>query len=169
VSLVVREATAGDAARMAEIYRPYVEETAISFEEVAPSPREMAARLKDRAYPWLVAERDGVVLGYAYASPHRTRAAYRFSVEISAYVDPAHHRSGVGRGLYRRLISLLKDAGVFNAYAGIAHPDNNPGSVGLHEAFGFRKVGVYERVGFKSGRWHDVGWWGLRLQEGEPS
>ena len=113
-------------------------------------------------YPWLVYERDGVVAGYAYATKHRVRAAYQWSVDTAVYVDEAHHRSGIGRGLYASLFAILAAQGFFNAYAGITLP--NAGSVGLHEAVGFEPVGVYRKVGYKLGAWHDVGWWQLALR-----
>jgi phosphinothricin acetyltransferase len=104
-----------------------------------------------------------VLLGYAYASAHRARAAYQWSVDVSVYIHATRHRSGVGRALYRSLLKLLELQGFYHAYAGITLP--NPASVGLHEAMGFRPVGVYQAVGFKLGAWHDVGWWQLSLQE----
>ena len=113
--------------------------------------------------PWLVAERDGAVAGYAYAGPHRSRAAYRWSADVSVYVGEVHRERGVGRGLYRALLAVLRLQGFFNAYAGIALP--NPASVGLHELMGFERVGVYESVGYKHGEWHDVGWWAKTLQD----
>ena len=160
----IRVAEAGDAEAIAAIYRPAVESSAISFETVAPGRDEIARRLADTlvAYPWLVCEIGGRVAGYAYASTHRVRAAYQWSVDTSVYVDEAFRRSGVGRGLYRSLFAILGAQGFFNAFAGIALP--NPASVALHEAVGFEPLGVYRRVGFKLGAWHDVGWWYLPLQ-----
>jgi L-amino acid N-acyltransferase YncA len=114
--------------------------------------------------PWLVAELDGAVVGYAYAAIHRERPGYRWSVDISVYVAAGLHRRGVGRALYDELIPLLRRQGFVNAYAGIALP--NPASVALHEAIGMRRIGVYEGVGFKFGGWHDVAWYGLRLTDG---
>ena len=113
----------------------------------------------------VVAVVDETVVGYAYAGPQRTRAAYRWNVEVSVYVAHAFHRRGLGSALYRWLFDLLRRQGYCNAYAGIALP--NHASVELHESLGFRPVGVYERVGYKAGAWHDVGWWGLRLREPE--
>jgi len=159
----IRLAEAGDAEAIAAIYRPAVESSAISFETVPPDGDEIARRLADTlvSYPWLVCEIGGQVAGYAYASKHRVRAAYQWSVDTSVYVDPAFRRSGVGRGLYQSLFAILAAQGFFNAFAGIALP--NPASVALHEAVGFEPLGVYRRVGFKLGAWHDVGWWQLRL------
>jgi phosphinothricin acetyltransferase len=115
------------------------------------------------AYPWLICEDGGVMLGYVYASRHRERAAYRWSVDTTVYVRQGVQRRGVGRALYTSLLAVLPLQGFVNAYAGVALP--NPASVGLHEAMGFRRVGVYERVGFKCGCWHDVAWFQRPLQE----
>ena len=152
---------------MAAIYRPVVEDTAISFETTAPGRQEMARRVVEtlQSYPWLVCERDGRIAGYAYATRHRVRAAYQWSVDTSVYIDEADRRSGVGRGLYLSLFAILAAQGYFNAFAGIALP--NPGSVALHEAMGFEKLGVYHNVGFKLGEWRDVGWWQLMLRSHE--
>ncbi len=157
---------ARDAARVAEIYRPAVEGNFISFEEAAPTGNEMADRMRRvlARLPWLVAEDEsGVVVGYAYASPHRERAAYRWSVDISVYIDPAWQRRGIGRLLYDDLLEWLRGHGFVNVYAGVSLP--NPGSVALHEAIGMRRIGVYERVGYKLGEWRDVAWFGMRLSE----
>lgn len=155
---------ARDAERAAEIYRPSVEGSYISFEVVAPDAAEMAERMRATlaSTPWLVAEDDGgLIVGYAYASEHRQRAGYRWSVDISAYVDSDWHGRGVGKALYAELLKLLRRQGFINVYAGIALP--NAASVGLHESIGMRLIGVYERVGFKLGEWRDVAWYGLRL------
>jgi phosphinothricin acetyltransferase len=155
-----------DSERVAEIYRPAIEDSVISFEETAPTADEMADRMRKvlARLPWLVAEDEsGVVVGYAYASPHRERAAYRWSVDISVYVDPARHRRGVGRLLYDELLERLRGQGFVNVYAGVTLP--NPASVALHEAIGMRRIGTYERVGYKLGQWRDVAWFGMRLIE----
>lgn len=112
-------------------------------------------------YPWLVAEADGGVAGYAYASPHRTRAAYRWVADVTVYVERGHQRHGLGRALYGALLELLGRQGVQVACAGITLP--NEASVRLHEALGFEPVGVYRRIGWKAGAWHDVGWWQREL------
>lgn len=153
-----------DAEALAAIYSPFVGQTAISFETIPPGRDEMRRRVAETAaiYPWLVCELDGDVVGYAYATQHRVRAAYRWSVDTSAYIGAAHQRRGIGRALYASLFEILRAQGFFNAYAGITLP--NVPSVGLHEAVGFKNVGTYERVGYKLGTWHDVGWWQLRLQ-----
>lgn len=163
----VRAATAQDAAALAALYSPYVTDTAVSFEERPPSPAEIVTRMTaEPRLPWLVAWTEGpagdpVVVGYAYASTHRSRAAYRWSVDCTVYLDPAAQRAGWGRRLYARLLSERRELGYLRVFAGITQP--NAASVGLHEAMGFTAVGVYRNVGFKLGRWHDVGWWGLEL------
>lgn len=153
-----------DAQAIARIYAPYVERTAVSFETVPPGPEEMLRRIVETTavYPWLACELGGRVVGYAYATQHRVRAAYRWSVDTSLYIDMARHRHGIGRGLYASLFEILRAQGFFNAYAGITLP--NAASIGLHEAVGFKKLGVYERVGYKLRAWHDVGWWQLILE-----
>ncbi|WP_088311528.1 arsinothricin resistance N-acetyltransferase ArsN1 family B [Novosphingobium sp. B 225] len=150
---------ARDAARCAEIYRPFVTDGWTSFETDPPDADEMARRMGDygASHAWLVALRGGEVAGYAYASAHRTRAAYASSCDVAVYVDPAFARQGIGQALYARLLPMLADRGFHAAYAGIALP--NPGSIGLHEAMGFTPVGIYREVGWKCGGWRDVGWW----------
>jgi L-amino acid N-acyltransferase YncA len=153
---LIRLATAADAAAVRDIYAPIVEHTAISFEEEPPTIDEMAQRI-GAAHLFLVAEREGAVVGYAYAGPHRSRCAYHTSVDVSVYIHERARRTGVGEALYRVLLPQLKQQGYHAAFAGIALP--NPGSVRLHEAVGFTAVGIYREVGFKFGRFHDVGWW----------
>jgi phosphinothricin acetyltransferase len=154
----IRLATPADGAALAEIYAPAVQESATSFELDAPDADEMArrvARLTVRT-PWLACEHRGRVLGYAYASPHRDRPAYRWSVEVSAYVHPDARRTGVARALYTALFAVLTRQGFRNAYAGITLP--NDASVAMHRAVGFTDVGIYHGVGYKLGAWHDVAW-----------
>jgi phosphinothricin acetyltransferase len=157
-----------DAAAIARVYDPYVSDTVISLEAVSPGEREMAERIEriSRTHPWLVAEEDGEVAGYAYASQHRERAAYRWAADVTVYLDPAYHRRGIGRALYAALFGLLIDQGFYLACAGITLP--NEASVGLHESLGFTPVGVYRRVGWKDGTWWDVGWWQLPLVDPGP-
>jgi L-amino acid N-acyltransferase YncA len=160
----IRMATPDDAVDVAAIYAPYVTRAAVSFEEVPPSGdamRERIARVLDR-HAWLVATtQGGVVVGYAYASEHHPRAAYRWSVDTAIYLDSAVHHRGIGRGLYRALFTLLARQRYVNANALITLP--NAASVGLHEAVGFTPVGVYHRAGYKLGAWHDVGSWSRPL------
>ena len=159
-----------DAEAVQRIYAPFVRDTAVSFELAPPGVEEVRARIAKilPRHPWLVLEEGGEVLGYVYASPHRERPAYAWSVDTTVYVDEKHRRRGVGRALYASLFAVLELQGFHNAFAGIALP--NPGSVGLHEALGFQPIGVYRQVGYKLGRWHDVGWWQrpLRAGDGEP-
>ena len=160
----IREATIKDAAAIQAIYAPYVSDTLISFEEVPPDREEIAKRLAGILphYPYLLAEQDGQVLGYAYASQHRSRAAYRTSIDVAVYVLPEFSRRGIGRALYGELLSAAAKRGFHAAFAGISLP--NAASVGLHEAMGFQPVGVYREVGRKFDAWHDVGWWQLLLE-----
>ena len=155
---MLRMATPADGARLAAIYAPAVTERATSFELVPPDATEMARRIGNvtTRTPWLVLEENGWITGYAYASPHRDRPAYQWSVEVSAYIDDRAHRQGQGRALYTALFDILTAQGFVNAYAGITLP--NPASVGFHAAMGFGKIGVYEGIGYKFGRWHDVVW-----------
>ena len=161
---LVRAADAADAAGIAAVYRPYVTDSVASFETVPPDADEITHRMLGApGLPWMAAERDGAVVGYAYAAPHNARAAYRWSVSCSVYLAAEERGAGTGRALYERLLAELHPLGYVTAFAGIALP--NPASVGLHTGLGFTPVGVYRAAGFKAGRWHDVGWWQLPLQE----
>jgi phosphinothricin acetyltransferase len=162
---MIRLAVESDSEAIARIYSPAVTDHVTSFERVAPDANEMAERMRSigAQYPWLVREEDGVVIGYAYASPHRDRWAYQWSVDVCVYVDSTAHRRGTGRALYSSLFAVLVLQGYRNAYAGIALP--NPASEGLHLAVGFVPVGVYHRVGYKFGEWHDVAWFERQLAE----
>jgi len=148
-----------DAQRCAEIYAPYVRDTAISFEADPPSAEEMAARIAtaQRDHAWLVLEDGGLVTGFAYAGPFMGRAAYRWSAGISVYLDVARRRGGGGRALYTALFGRLAALGIRTVLAGVALP--NEASEGLHRALGFQPAGTYRRVGWKLGRWHDVAWY----------
>ena len=162
----LRHADAGrDAAGCAAIYEPFVSQAAVSFEERPPTAADFVARIQriERTHPWLVAEEGECLAGYAYACPHRERAAYRWAAEVALYVDPAFRRRGVGSALYRALLELLKEQGVWVVFAGVTLP--NEASVGLHESLGFTPVGTYRRIGYKLGRWWDVAWWQLALRE----
>jgi len=159
-----------DAAAFAAIYAPYVSDSVISFELEPPSAEEMAERIRagTATHPWLVFEEGGKVLGFAYGGQHHHRAAYRWSADVTVYVARGMHRRGIGRALYTALFELLRRQGFRVLCAGVTLP--NDGSVGLHESLGFELVGVYRNVGWKDGRWHDVGWWQLDLgaPEGDP-
>jgi phosphinothricin acetyltransferase len=158
---------ARDAAACAAIYAPFVTDGAASFEEVAPTAAEFAARMQrtTRTHPWLVLEDGGRVVGYAYACEHRARAAYRWAADVAVYVEPAHHGRGAGRRLYGALLGLLRRQGLRVACAGIALP--NDASVGLHRAAGFELVGTYRSIGWKAGAWRDVAWLQLLLAPGD--
>jgi len=162
---MIRLATVRDAPACLRIYAPVVEQTVISFEIEVPAVEEMERRIADTLvqFPWLVLEEAGEVQGYAYGGIHRKRPAYQWSVEVSVYVAAEARGRGVGRRLYTALFDLLRRQGYATAFAGIALP--NEGSVGLHEAMGFVPIGVFRNIGFKFGRWVDVGWWQLQLQE----
>ncbi len=165
---MIRLANEGDAAEIAAIYAPYVRNTPISFETVPPSPAEIAERIVNTLprWPWLVHESEGAVAGYAYAGPFAQRVCYRWSVTTTVYVRDDQARRGLGRGLYRALLSLLAEQGFRSAYAGITLPNEN--SMGLHKAMGFEPVGVYRDAGHKLGRWHDVAWFQRALQPNAP-
>ncbi len=161
---IIRLATEHDAAQIQAIYGPIVSQTATSFEATPPTVDEMRQRIVGTlaGLPWLVCQRQGTILGYVYADKHRTRTAYQWSVEASAYVHAQARRMGVGHALYSSLFKILTLQGFYNVYAGITLP--NPASVGLHEAMGFKPIGVYKAVGYKLNAWRDVGWWHLSLQ-----
>jgi L-amino acid N-acyltransferase YncA len=159
----VRSATAGDAAAVAAIYEPYVLETAITFETEPPGAGEMAERIAGalEAHAWLVLEDAGRVCGYAYGGTFRSRAAYRFSTEVSVYVERGRARTGAGRALYGALLDRLGERGFRTAVAGMTVP--NAASEGLHLAMGFERVGTFTEIGYKFGAWHDVAWFQRRL------
>ena len=152
-----------DAAACAAIYAPFVSDSAVSFDETPPGEAELSARIEriTRTHPWLVAEFGDELAGFAYAAPHRERAAYRWATEVTVYVAASHRRRGAARSLYGTLFELLRRQGLRIALAGITLP-NEP-SVKLHETLGFSEVGVYRNIGWKIGAWRDVGWWALDL------
>ena len=160
----IRLATTGDAAAIHAIYAPIVRETTISFEWEPPSVDEIASRIDTTAtngYPWLIAEDDDGVAGYAYAGRFRYRAAYDWAAETSVYVDARRHRAGVGRAVYGELLRVLERQGYSSAYGVMTLP--NGGSEALHRALGFVEVGRFPRVGWKLGAWHDVAVWHVAL------
>ena len=163
----LRGAEPSDAAGMLAIYGPIVRSTAISFELDPPSVEEFAERIARtlETHPWLVCEGDEGVLGYAYATSHRGRPAYQWSTESSVYVASGHQRRGVAQLLYTELFERLRSAHFFNVFAGVTLP-NEP-SIRLHRSFGFEPVGTFRKVGYKFGAWHDVAWFGLRIQPTE--
>ena len=158
-----------DAAACAALYRPYVRDTTISFEDEPPSADELAQRIAraQERHAWLLAvDDDGALLGYAYGGAFASRAAYGWACEVSVYVALDRHRGGVGRALYAALLPRLGAQGHRRAFAGMTLP--NEASAGLHAALGFRPAGVYQRVGFKHGAWHDVAWLQRDLGSGDP-
>lgn len=161
--MIIRQARSDDAAAMLDIYRPIVEKTATSFELVVPTVEDFATRIETivATHEWLVADVDGELAGYAYASPHRAREAYRYSVEVSVYVHPHYRSQGLGKALYSALFDSIRRLGFHCAYAGIALP-NDP-SIALHRACGFVEIGTFGEVGYKNDGWHDVSWWQRKI------
>ena len=161
----LRLANDSDAFAIADIFRPIVETTATSFSTEAITSQSIGVKMREvqPVLPWLVGEIGGDLVGYAYAAKHRSLGAYQWSVETSIYVSPQFHRRGIATRLYSAMLKMLKKQGFYNAYAGITLP--NPASVILHEAIGFKKFCEFQNVGFKLGRWHDVGWWRFALQD----
>src|SRR6266496_1404535 len=158
IVMTTRDGSVGDGAACAAIYEPYVLETAVTFETEPPGAADMAERiaLALATHAWVVLEDDGCVCGYAYGGPFRGRAAYRWSCEVSVYVELGRRRTGAGRQLYTALLERLAQRGYRTAVAGMTLP--NDASAGLHEAMGFRPVGTYRDIGYKLGTWHDVFW-----------
>lgn len=164
MSALIRQAREDDAGDIASIYNHYITETCTTFETDPVSDAEMARRVRDTAairLPWLVAEQSGRIAGYAYASRWKGRCAYRFAVETTIYLRPELTGAGTGGLLYAALIDAVRAASMRTAIGGIALP--NDASIRLHERLGFRKVGHFDKVGFKYDRWIDVGYWQLRL------
>jgi phosphinothricin acetyltransferase len=159
----VRLATVADGAACAAIYGPFVDGTSISFELTPPTAEEMAARIAKATgrTPWLVAEVDGIVRGYAYGTRHRDRAAYDWTVESAVYVDGAFAGQGIGRAAMTALLDVLRLQGFHLVVAGITQP--NPASTALHLALGFERIGQFDAIGWKHGRWHGVEWYGMEL------
>lgn len=154
----IRLATIEDAPQLLEIYTPYVEHTSITFEYSVPTVEEFTERIRLtlQKYPYLVAEENGTLLGYAYASAFKTRAAYSWSVETSIYVKEGNHRAGIGQALYRVLEDILARQHVCNVCACITYP--NPKSIAFHENFGYQTVAHFHASGYKLGAWHDMIW-----------
>jgi L-amino acid N-acyltransferase YncA len=160
----VRPASAQDAAACVAIYRPYVQNTAISWEIDVPTVDEMAARIDGLrgTHEWLVLERDDEIIGFAYGQPLKRLAVFRWSTETGIYVDVDHRRAGAGRELFSQLLRRLTERGYRQAFAGITQP--NEASNGFHRSFGFQDAGLYRRAAWKHGSWHDVAWMQLDLQ-----
>lgn len=167
--LLIRPALESDAEAVATIYAPYVRDTVVSFEAEPPSVAIMAQRIAEttQTHPWLVAEREGAVVGYTYAARHSQRPGYRWTVDATIYVRGEQHRNGVGRSLYRALLAILRLQGFRSVFSEIVLP--NLGSESLHEVMGFAHIGIHKDIGYKLGRWQDIGYWQIRLSEGtEP-
>ena len=165
---MIRPVCPPDAEAVCRIYNQYVLHTVVSFEEEAVTPEEMERRIEAvaaAALPWLVLEEEGRLIGYAYATPWKTRWGYRYSVESSIYLEASAGGKGYGSRLYSELLTELRRRPLRTVIGGIALP--NDASVRLHEKLGFHKVAHFERVGWKCGRWVDVGYWQLSLSEGE--
>lgn len=159
-TIIIRAATMQDAEGVVDIYNYYVTNTVVTFEEEPLSASDFTQRIQDvqsTSFPWLVAEHNGDILGYAYAVPWKNRSAYRFSAEVTIYLHPAHGGRGIGSRLYETLFAILQDRGLHTLMGGIALP--NDASVALHEKFGFQKIAHFSEVGFKFDRWIDVGYW----------
>lgn len=167
-SFSIRPIQPGDEQATLAIYRPYVEETTISFEYETPSPDEWEKRIASytEEYPWLVCLCNGEVIGYAYGSKHRSRTAYAWSAESTIYLSEHFHRKGVARILYETLFGLLRLQGYVNVYAGVTLP--NPKSEGFHLAVGFYDVGIFKNIGYKFGAWHHTRWFQLHLTGHTP-
>ncbi len=164
MSVLIRTATAEDAVGIAPIYNHYIDATWVTFETEPVSVDDMAQRIRetlDLPLPWLIAEEGGKVAGYAYASKWKGRCAYRFSVESTIYLHPDATGRGLGVRLYSALIDAIKAVSMRSVIGGIALP--NDASIRLHERLGFKKVGHFEKVGFKHEQWVDVGYWQLQL------
>ncbi len=157
-TMEIRLVQESDAASIAEIYRPYVENTTISFEYIPPSVDEMLQRIRTIStdFPWLVCLKNDQVIGYANASTHRHRTAYQWSIESSIYFSEANHLKGVASITYEVLFSILQLQGFYTLLAGVTTPNDK--SVGFHKAMGFKEIGTFKNIGFKFGKWHDTQW-----------
>ncbi len=165
VSTKIRFAVAEDAAAILELYAEYIKNTRVTFEIEVPTEEAFRERMErvTAQFPWLVCEADGEIAGYAYASKHGERAAYRWSADLSVYISEKYHRRGIASALYNALLELLRRQGYFTVYAGVSTP--NPKSEAFHEAFGFRNLGEFKNVGHKLGQWCGVAWYELPLTE----
>lgn len=165
---MLRNATVQDVPVMLDIYRPYILDTAITFEYEVPSLEEFTTRFHTvtARFPWLVWEEDGVVLGYAYASPFKTRAAYRWDADLSIYLRQDCRGKGIGKALYTELENRLRDLGYHVLYGVVTSA--NEASCRFHEAMGYRPIAAFERTGVKFGRWYGITWYEKRIRQGVP-
>ena len=154
----IRGATSGDAEGILKIYAPYITCTCITFETEVPSIENFRTRIQNIVinYPYLVGEADGRIIGYAYASRHRERAAYKYSADVSVYIAPEYQGLGIGKTVYGNLFDLLREQGIYTVYAGITLPNDK--SVGLHKSLGFTEAGIFHNDGYKFNKWLDVLW-----------
>jgi phosphinothricin acetyltransferase len=161
----IRLATPGDARSILDIYAPFIEQTSYTFETETPTVEAFAERIQTYLFnwPWLVSEIDGMIVGYAYATRHRERTAYQWCVEASVYIHNDFHRKGIAHALYTALFEILRRQGFNNVYAVINLPNDR--SVAFHESCGFEYFATYEKVGYKLGKWKNVGWWKLKVNE----
>ena len=168
---MIRIATSADSKSILDIYAPYIRDTSLTFETEVPTYDDFAVRIQTYLdnWPWLVCELDGKIAGYAYASRYRERTAYQWSVECSVYIHDDYLRSGIASELYTALFAFLKYQGYNNVYAVINLPNDR--SVAFHEKLGFTYFATYENVGYKLGKWKNVGWWQKKINEyvNEPS
>lgn len=165
---MIRLAKPSDSEAILDIYTPYIRDTSITFETEIPSITDFSNRIQSylKNWPWLVYEKDNKIAGYTYASQYRERVAYQWSVECSVYIHDDYHRRGIANALYKKLFSILKAQGFTTVYAVINLPNDQ--SVAFHEKLGFTYFATYEKVGYKLGRWKNVGWWQLQLNEYLP-
>lgn len=165
--MIYRFARPSDGPAVLAVYEPYIRNTAITFEYQVPSPEEFSRRISSiiKRYPYLACEENGMILGYAYASSYRSRAAFQWDVEVSIYLRPEAQGKGVAKGLYRRLLPMLEALGYRNVYASIVPP--NPQSIGLHKHFGFKETALFEKTGYKLGQWWDLLWMVLRMNDSD--
>ena len=172
MNIIIRMAMPEDAAELLSIYAPYVEQTAITFEYVVPAVEEFEGRIRStlKKYPYLVAEQNGEILGYAYAGEFKSRAAYAWNAEVSIYIKQEKKRLGLGKRLYEELEKRLKEQGVLNLYACIAYPEEEDeyltrASVDFHEKQGYRMIGTFYQCGYKFQRWYHMVWMEKMLGE----
>jgi L-amino acid N-acyltransferase YncA len=161
----IRLITESDASEVLKLYEPYVVNTIVSFEYEVPAIDEFVQRIKTNTidYPWLVSLNNEIITGFAYASRHRYRTAYQWSAESTIYLSSGFQGKGIARVLYETLFSLLRLQGYFNVYAGVGLP--NEKSVGFHKALGFEEIGIFKKIGYKLGNWHDTYWFQLQITE----
>ena len=165
MSITLRPAELKDAEVLVDIYNPYIKETTVTYEYDEITAEEFAGRMESvmGKYPYIVAEEDGNILGYAYGSPYHVRAAYQWDCDLSVYLRMDSRGKGVGKLLFEKLLDILKKQGYVNAYSFIDSP--NPMSEALHKKFGFNEIGCLEKAGYKFGRWLDMKLWGKRIAD----